>query len=93
MPIQTVPLKKEVKGKATGIDYEPIFDIAEAIVAAGPSLERLMPARIVYNPDGSYTDNYLGFVLSWYKNHSLVEAHIRDANTVRYNKVNKGKNG
>lgn len=84
------PLKKEVKGVSSGIEYEPIFDVAEAIVAAGTSFEKLMPPTKVYNPDGSYSDYYLGFVLSWYKNHNLVEAHIRDANTKRYSKVNKG---
>lgn len=88
-PITEVPLKKEVKGKPHGITFEPLFGMAEAVVAAGPCLEKLMPAEMVYNDDGSYSDTYIGFVISWYKAHNLVEAHVRDANTVRYSKVNK----
>lgn len=84
-----VPLKKEVKGKPHGITFEPLFGMAEAVVAAGPCLEKLMPAEMVYNSDGSYSDTYIGFVIAWYKAHNLVEAHIRDANTTRYSKVNK----
>lgn len=90
LPITEVPLKKEVKGVDHGITAESIFWMAEAVNAAGLGLEKLLPARMVYNPDGSYSDEYLGFCLSWYKNHNLVDAHVRDANTKRYSKVNKG---
>ena len=85
-----MPLKKEVKGNPHGITFEPLFGMAEAVVAAGESLPKLLPAEMVYNPDGSYSDTYIGFAISWYKNHNLIESHVRDANTKRYSKVNKG---
>lgn len=75
------PLKKEVRGKATGIDYEPLFGYAEAVVAANLSLKDLY--------EGKYSPGFLGFVLAWYRNHNLVETHVQDANYVRPKKGGK----
>lgn len=66
------PLKPEVKGKAHGITYDQSFDEAEAIVAAGLDLERYYL--------GMYSGKFVGFVLSWHRNHKLVQIHIDDAN-------------
>lgn len=71
-PIQTHPLKPDIRGKPHGIEYDPLFGYAEAIVAANLDLEKL------YN--GSYSNEFLGFVLSWHINHKLVMMHVEDAN-------------
>lgn len=81
MAIVKHPLKKEVRGNDAGIDYEPLFGYAEAVVAANLSLEKLFY--------GQYPAAFLGFVLAWYKNHNLVELHVRDANTKRSRKGKK----
>lgn len=72
-PIADHPIKKEVKGNDPGIEYEPLFGYAEAVVAGNLDLEKLYK--------GEYTNGFLGFVLAWYKNHNLVQTHIQDANT------------